>query len=194
MEKLGPSFEDTTVAQQEAVEKVVENINLFADPEIRRVRCKMNVNSLKDVGASVRVELGAVYSSRPDSENKSFSDSTPCAFFSIDISKSAPASKTPWLVPGAQVYVDLQLADVPEWNWSRDRMPDEGKRIEIRVGTLTGESRTGTFVRESDEEFVRVSGNTYGYPKLKLDGEEGTRFNLYSNTHNWMAYYWKYLD
>lgn len=170
----------------------MENINLFADPLITRVRCKMNVNRLVDVGSSIRVELGAVYSSRPDHENKSFSDSTPNAYLSMDISKSAPASRTPWLTPGAQVYVDLTLADIPEWNWSGDRSPDEGKRVEIRIGNLEGACHVGTFIREADEEFVRLAKNEYKYPKLQF--EDGLRMNLYTNTHNWMAYFWKYVD
>lgn len=173
----------------------MENINLFASAEsenISTVVCKMNINSIKDVGSSVRVEMGAVYSSRPDSENKSFSDSTPSAFFSMDISKNAPASKAPWLKPGAQVYVRLSLADVPEWNWSGDRMPDEGRKLEVRLNTLDSTPVVGTFLREVEEEFVNSVKNDYKYPKLAL--EDGSRFKLYSGLHQWMAYYWKYID
>lgn len=171
--------------------KAVENISLFADPTIGKIRCKLNINQIKDVGASIRVEMGAVYSSRPDHENKVFSDSTPCAFFSMDISKSAPASKAPWLMPGAQVYVDLQIAEVPEWNYSTDRMPDVDRKIEIRINTLDGQNKTGTFVRRPDEEFIRLAKNEYQYPNLLQD--DGTLFPLYANTHNWTAYYWKYV-
>lgn len=91
------------------------------------IRCKFNINSVRDVGSAIRVEMGAVYSSDPKNENKSFSTSTPCAFFSMDISKSAAASKSDWLNPGAQVYVDITLADIPEWNWMFDRYPELGR-------------------------------------------------------------------
>lgn len=173
----------------------MENINLFADKDsasLTSIVCKMNVNSIKDVGSSVRVEMGAVYSSRPDSENKSFSEATPSAFFSMDISKNAPASKAPWLKPGAQVYIRLSLADIPEWNWSSDSMPDEGRKIEIRINSLDGETHVGQFIRETDEGFVNSVKNDYKYPKIVLDDE--SRFNLYSNTHNGVAYYWKYVE
>lgn len=173
----------------------MENINLFANDDsvsIGTIVCKLNINAIKDVGSSLRVEMGAVYSSRPDTENKSFSDSTPCAYFSMDISKSAPASKADWLKPGAQVYARLSLADIPEWNWSSDRSPELGRKIELRLDTLNNESKVGTFIREADADFVSRNKNTYEYPKLAL--EDGNRINLYTSTSNWLPYYWKYLD
>ena len=173
----------------------MENINLFADGDsasIGTIICKLNINAIKDVGSSIRVEMGAVYSSRPDSENKSFSDSTPCAYFSMDISKNAPASRADWLKPGAQVYARLSLADIPEWNWSGDRYPEVGRKIELRLDTLESDSKIGTFVRETDEEFVSRNKNTYEYPKLVF--EDASRFNLYTSTSSWLPYYWKYLD
>jgi hypothetical protein len=110
----------------------------------------------------------------------------------MDISKNVPASKAPWLQPGAQIYVRISLADIPEWNWSSDRSPDEGRKIEVRVCTLDSEPKVGTFIREIDDEFVANIKNDYKYPKLAF--EDGTRFNLYTNTRNWLAYYWKYTD
>lgn len=161
-------------------------------PKLNRIRAKMNVNAVKDVGSSVRFELGAVYSSRPDNENKLFSEATPSAFLSIDISKSALASKTEWLIPGAQIYVDLSLADIPEWNWSGDRIPSDDRKIEVRIETLDAESIVGKFIRETDEEFLRLAKNEYQYPKLVL--EDDSRFNLYTRTRTWVGYYWKYVD
>jgi hypothetical protein len=160
--------------------------------DIGTLRCKMNINAIKDVGSSVRVEMGAVYSSRPDSENKCFSDSTPSAFFSMDISKTAPASKASWLQPGAQVYVRISLADIPEWNWSSDRYPDEGRKLEVRFDTLEGEQHLGTFIREVDDDFVANIKNDYKYPKLVL--EDSSRLNLYTRDRSWLPYYWKYTD
>ena len=71
-------------------------------------------------------------------------------------------------------------------------MPEEGRKIEVRLSTLEGESKVGKFVRDVDEEFVRLAKNEYKYPKLEF--EDGLRYNLYTNTHNWLAYYWKYID
>lgn len=169
----------------------MENISLFSDATLSKIRCKMNVNGVRDVGSAIRIELGAVYSSRPDSENKSFSEATPCAFFSMDISKSAPASRASFLQPGAQVYVDLSLADIPEWNWSGDRYPEVGKKLEIRLNTLDSDSITGVFDRQPDAGFAE-RGHEYPYPVLVHD--DGTVRQLYANMHNMTAYYWKYIQ
>lgn len=160
---------------------------------IGKIRCKMNINSVKDYGGAVRVEMGAVYSSRPDSENKSFATATPSAFFSMDIAKAAPAASAPWLQPGAQVYVDLQLADIPEWNWIGDRYPEAGRKVEIRIesGPEAGQTVTGIFERKVDPEFFG-DRTTYQFPRITLDDEKFYR--LYHNTNNLYEYYWKYVE
>jgi hypothetical protein len=155
---------------------------------MHKVRCKLSVNAMRDVGSCIQFEMGAVYSSRPDSENKSFSEATPSAYFSMNISKSAPASLAPFLHPGAEVYVDLSLADIPEWNWGPDRYPEVGRKVEIRVDNLEPESIIGVFDRKTLEESQHKGCL---YPQIKK--EDGTVFLLQDIRFNSVQYYWKYI-
>ena len=72
------------------------------------VRAKMKCSSAakqEEFGGDTVVRLDAVYSSDPNSENKSFSDYTPSASVIMTISKGKPAADQ--FVVGAEYYVDF---------------------------------------------------------------------------------------
>lgn len=165
---------------------------MSVNSEVKHIRCKMNVNSVRDVGSAIRYELGAVYSSRPDHENTEFSTATPCAFFTMDVSKNSRAASNTFLVPGAQVYVDLSLAEVPEWNWSFDRYPEADRELVIRVGSIDSDEIRGLYKRRVDPRWFAEQGIRVEYPVLVLaDGQE---FKLYDDSKSWVPYYWKYSE
>lgn len=74
---------------------------------MNRVRAKMVVQSIsvaKD--GSTNIQMTAVYSNDPNSENKAFSDATPAASFSMTIAKDKPAAKM--FVQGEEYFVDFK--------------------------------------------------------------------------------------
>jgi hypothetical protein len=76
------------------------------------VRAKFRVLNitLHDAGGKT-VEMYPVYSSDPNSENKSFSDETPSGNIKLCISKGRPASDL--FEPGKEYYVDFTPAELP---------------------------------------------------------------------------------
>lgn len=73
------------------------------------VRAKMQCHAVESyVGGGVKVRLGAVYSSDPNSENRAFSDATPQGSVEMHIQGGKPAAKA--FVPGKHYYVDFTEA------------------------------------------------------------------------------------
>lgn len=79
------------------------------------VRAKMKVHSVQQTGSkdypNVNVQLGAVYSNDPESENRSFASATPSASININIDAGCPAAQAFEL--GQEFYVDFIPLDVP---------------------------------------------------------------------------------
>lgn len=86
------------------------------------VRAKMRVMSVTKSGDArkpqVSVQLGAVYSSDPESENKSFANATPTGSLQMSIDAGKPASAC--FAQGQEWYVDLTLLGVPERTYVKD--------------------------------------------------------------------------
>jgi len=68
----------------------------------------MKVGCITDFGSSISVKLHAVYSTDPNSENKSFTDATPQAAIDITIDKKKPAAAA--FEVGREYYVDFTPA------------------------------------------------------------------------------------
>lgn len=70
------------------------------------VRAKMSCNMIEQyAGGSVKIRLGAVYSSDINSENRAFSDATPSGSCEMMIQGGRPAIKL--FEPGEFYYVDF---------------------------------------------------------------------------------------
>lgn len=86
------------------------------------VRAKMKVNTITQSGdpkhPQVNVQLGAVYSNDPESENRSFANATPSASVQISIDAGRPAAKAFEL--GCEYYVDFIRVGVPELKYIKD--------------------------------------------------------------------------
>lgn len=73
------------------------------------VRAKMQCHVVEQYpGGNVKVKLGAVYSSDPNSENRAFSDATPEGSVILGIAANKPAAKM--FEPGKHYYVDFTEA------------------------------------------------------------------------------------
>lgn len=87
-----------------------------------QVRAKMKCTTITKSGdakhPTVRVELGAVYSNDPESENRSFASATPSASVSISIDAGRPAAQAFEL--GGEYYVDFIPVGVPERQYIKD--------------------------------------------------------------------------
>lgn len=73
------------------------------------VRAKMSCNMIEQyAGGGVKIRMGAVYSSDPNSENRAFSDATPSGSVEMMIQGGRPAIKL--FEPGEFYYVDFSRA------------------------------------------------------------------------------------
>lgn len=73
------------------------------------VRAKMSCNMIEQyAGGGVKIRMGAVYSSDPNSENRAFSDATPSGSCEMMIQGGRPAIKL--FEPGEFYYVDFTKA------------------------------------------------------------------------------------
>lgn len=75
-----------------------------------QVRAKMRCNSITKTGhdpkkPQVQVQLGAVYSNDPESENRSFANATPSASVNLSIDAGLPAAAA--FEHGREYYVDF---------------------------------------------------------------------------------------
>lgn len=86
------------------------------------VRAKMKVMSITKSGDAkkpqVNVQLGAVYSSDPESENRSFANATPSGSVQLSIDAGKPAASA--FAQGQEYYVDFIPLGVPERTYVRD--------------------------------------------------------------------------
>lgn len=119
------------------------------------IRAKMKVMSVLKTGDAkkpqVNVQLGAVYSSDPESENRSFANATPSGSVQLSIDAGRPAADG-W-VQGQEYYVDLTLIGVPERTYLGDYSFVPGELIvESRDKTKTKKMRytTGHRLEELD--------------------------------------------
>jgi len=89
------------------------------------VVAKMRVTSITQSGDArkpcVRVSLGAVYSSDPESENRSFANATPNASVELSIDAGRPAAEAFHLQE--EFYVTFRSAGVVERFYVRDISP-----------------------------------------------------------------------
>lgn len=86
------------------------------------VRAKMKVMSITKGGDArkpfVQVQLGAVYSADPQSENKSFASATPSGSLNLSIDPGRPAASA--FEVGGEYYVDITPIGVPERTYLGD--------------------------------------------------------------------------
>jgi hypothetical protein len=73
------------------------------------VRCKMKVLNVTDHGMQQSVNMQAVYSNDPDSENKKYWDATPGGNFNMNY-----VNKNTEFLPGREYYIDVTLVPLPE--------------------------------------------------------------------------------
>lgn len=76
------------------------------------VRAKMRCHNIQTANGNVAVQMGAVYSADPESENKKFSDYTPSASVMLNIQQDKPAAKM--FEVGKEYYVDFIEAPVQQ--------------------------------------------------------------------------------
>jgi hypothetical protein len=91
-----------------------------------KVRAKMRCNSITKTGYGngqhgVTVELGAVYSSDPRSENKDFAAATPTASLKMTIDPGRPASEA--FDVNREYYVDITPVPKAERFYVKDMQP-----------------------------------------------------------------------
>ncbi len=108
------------------------------------VRAKMKVTSITKGGDArkpyVQVKLGAVYSSDPQSENRSFACATPSGELSLNIDSGRPAADAFEL--GGEYYVDVTPCGVPERVYLGDYgMPNAELVVEARDKSKTARIR-----------------------------------------------------
>jgi hypothetical protein len=109
------------------------------------VRAKMKVQSIQKSGSekypNVNVQLGAVYSNDPESENRSFASATPSASISINIDAGRPAAQAFQL--GQEFYVDFTPLEVLTRWYIGDQYPEVDSDIilEDREGNNQVEAR-----------------------------------------------------
>lgn len=120
LERKLKECDDTHVAAGESLQVQVETNSLpwgIYNPQgeiVRRgvsttVRAKMSCTMIEQYsGGGVKVRLGVVYSSDPNSENRAFSDATPSGSAEMMIQARRPAIKL--FEPGAEYYVDFTKA------------------------------------------------------------------------------------
>lgn len=86
------------------------------------VRAKLRVTSITQSGDAkkpyIQVHLGAVYSSDPESENRSFANATPTAELKMSIDAGRPAAQAFKLQQ--EFYVDLVPVGIPERTYIGD--------------------------------------------------------------------------
>ena len=149
------------------------------------VRAKMKVTQITKSGDPkkpyVKVDLGAVYSSDPESENRSFANATPTASVSISIDAGRPAAEAFEL--GGEYYVDFIPCGVPERFFIADVQP-QGGELDVILSKRdgSGEIRAhykpsilsatidGTLIEESwrYEKFIAAG---YGYWRYLRESE-----------------------
>lgn len=74
----------------------------------KTVRAKFECNKITNDQAGQTIEMGAVYSEEEGSENKKFTEYTPCGNFDMRIDKEAPAFGS--FEVGKQYYFDITEA------------------------------------------------------------------------------------
>lgn len=133
------------------------------------VRCKMLCNTLAQRShgnghVGIQIELGAVYSNDPQSENKSFADATPTASLKMDISPGRPAAA--YFQIGKEYYVDIHEAPPQTRFYVKDKLPPFGAPVKVQLENSDGteyvnatwvcdpnKTHDGKFVLETGEEF-----------------------------------------
>jgi len=142
---------------------------------------KFGVNSISDQGNVVNFTLGAVYSSDPKSENKSFSDSTPSGYLNLGIDKSKPA--VGFLEMGDVVYITIVKAEKNPWKYLQDSKPwPSDAVVELSYGdyadklTVTVKEVT----KEMKKEFEAVGRRA---PYQIYNKEDGTELILGKDSH-----------
>lgn len=129
--KITKEWLQKKLAEMEAagVEEITE-VGVFGvtDPYpgfAARVRAKMRCNSVTKSGSkehpSMNVQLGAVYSCDPDSENRSFASATPSGSVSLNIDAGRPAAHAFEL--GSEYYVDFIPLGQQVIKYVRDGFP-----------------------------------------------------------------------
>lgn len=92
-----------------------------------KVVAKMKVNSITQTGDAkkpcVQVQLGAVYSNDPESENRSFASATPTASVNMTIDAGRPAAQAFHLAE--EFFVTFESAGVPDRKYLTDGMPPD---------------------------------------------------------------------
>lgn len=135
-----------------------------------QVRAKMRVTSITTSGdakkPNVVVKLGAVYSSDPQSENKSFANATPSGSCELSIDAGRPAASA--FHQGEEFYVDLTPIGVPE----RTYLGDYG----FVPGDVIVESRDKSQSKKirytTEHRHFELDGTPTTVDKLKAEGFE----------------------
>lgn len=104
------------------------------------VRAKMKCNTVQTTGSerhpNRNIQLGAVYSNDPESENRSFASATPSASVMLNIDPGRPAAHAFEL--GAEYYVDFTPCGVPTYRYIGDGIDALETRVMVcsRGGTV----------------------------------------------------------
>jgi hypothetical protein len=135
-----------------------------------QVKAKMRVTSITKTGDAkkpqVSVQLGAVYSSDPQSENRSFANATPSGSLNLCIDAGKPAADA--FAQGEEWYVDLTRIGVPERTYVKDWgfVPGEVV-VESR-----DKSKSKKISYTTQNQLVDVDGQVTTPEKLVADGFE----------------------
>lgn len=133
------------------------------------VRAKMRVNSITKTGDAkkpqVQVQLGAVYSNDPESENRSFANATPSGELKLSIDAGRPAA-TMFELQG-EYYVDITPVGIPDRFYLGDYVYPPG-------GAVVLESRDASKMQRAEYDPSRstfkVEGAEIRTDKLREQG------------------------
>lgn len=135
------------------------------------VRAKMRVTSITQSGDAkkpyVQVQLGAVYSSDPESENRSFANATPTAELKMSIDAGRPAARAFELQQ--EFYVDLTPIGIPERTYLGDYGFVDGNVI-VESRDKSASKKVGYVSNRG--QLIELDGTPTSVEKLKAEGFE----------------------
>lgn len=146
------------------------------------VRAKMRCNTVQTTGSerhpNRNIQLGAVFSNDPQSENKSFANATPSGSVMLNIDPGRPAADAFEL--GAEYYVDFIPCGIPERRYIGDGIDplEAAVMVTNRDGSLEAKA---TYDGKSNNLSVEINGelftgSPYGCEKLRQAGYTHWRY------------------
>lgn len=138
------------------------------------VVCKMKCTSVSKTGDPtkpyIRIELGAVCSMDPESENRSFANATPTASMALSIDPGRPAAAAFEL--GGEYLITLRPCGVPARVYLKDSMPPADSVIVLSKRDGSGE--TTAVWKDQRTLTVKVDGEEiscgWGFEKIMAAG------------------------